>query len=79
MTSQHAQLCGLRSHTLFSDVLLYRFPVTSLADCGDIVSVCPEFSSPELLSQVGMCFEEFSGSDAFVHSDQLSGGVLWMG
>lgn len=78
MESEESQLDLLRLLTLFSDVLLYHTPIPSFTYGSSVVTVTPELSAPQIFLELGKLFEQFSGRDAFVESDELADAVFGM-
>ncbi len=65
---------------LVLNVLLHGFPVSPLADRGEIETVAPELSSPEFFLERRKLLEEFACSDAFEDSNHCGAAVLgWKG
>src|SRR6266404_6370802 len=65
-------LCALVFDILLDDCLTANFSYR-----GNIVTVCPEFSSPQLHFDFGNLFEDFSGCDTFDHRGNLGGWISW--
>ncbi len=71
---EHLELSVFWLRALLFDVVLNSLSCATIADCGDVVTIGPERSTPELLFDGGDLKTAF-GSEGFYETDDLSTGV----
>ena len=67
---------GWHCLSLIHNILFNSFPIPPLADRGDVKSITPEFTAPEVFFERRKSLEEFSCRDAFEDANNFRPAVF---